>query len=109
VSDSGPVDKLISELVREDPDMVDIVEEFVKELPKRLAQMQAAYTALNWKMLRTLAHQLKGAGGSYGYQSLTELATEMEAGFSRQQADQFQAWMKQLAGMAQAAEAGLKP
>ena len=65
---SGSVpSRLVSQLVIEDPEMIDVVEEFVGELPNRITEMQNAHRELDWELLRTCAHRLKGAGGSYGY------------------------------------------
>ena len=61
-----------------DADMIEVVEEFLDELPKRLAQMQAAVDSADPTTLARLAHQLKGAGGSYGFPCLTDVAAQLE-------------------------------
>jgi len=98
---------LVSQLLADDPDLRDLVEEFVNELPERLQNIRVAYEALDWERLARLAHQLKGAGGSYGYPDISRLAAEMEAAFRRQDAGDFPRWMERLAGLAEAARRGL--
>lgn len=69
---------ITSKLVREDPDMIDLVEEFVEELPQRLSALQSAFESQQIDEVRSLAHQLKGAGGGHGYQILTDKAAALE-------------------------------
>lgn len=74
---SQPVDPIISDLGG-DEDLIDIIEEFVEELPTRVADMNAALEEQNFDELRRLAHQLKGAAGGYGFPSITDSALQVE-------------------------------
>lgn len=62
----------------DDPDMMDIVQEFAAELPKRAAELRSLFEGDQLEALRTLAHQLKGAGGGYGFAPITEAAAALE-------------------------------
>ena len=64
----------------DDPDMSEIVTLFVSELPQRMAAMHAALAAGDIERLRTLAHQLKGAAGGYGFPKLGEAAALIDQG-----------------------------
>lgn len=61
-----------------DEDLADLIVLFVAELPDRLARMQAAADREDWPLLGSLAHQLKGAGGSHGFDVLTPLSYQVE-------------------------------
>jgi HPt (histidine-containing phosphotransfer) domain-containing protein len=61
-----------------EPDMVELIELFVAELPGRLSEMRRAESIGDWAQVGRLAHQLKGAGGSYGFPHLTAAALELE-------------------------------
>lgn len=61
-----------------DPDFREIVEMFVSEIPDRVAALVGAYDGRQWADLRRGAHQLKGAGGGYGYPELTTVASQLE-------------------------------
>lgn len=100
--------KLISELIEEDEDMREIVEEFVDGLAERLDDLCKSYETGDWDRLRTIAHQLKGAGGSYGYPQLSDLGRQMETDFIARQGDQFENFAQQLREMTAAARAGLE-
>lgn len=101
--------KLISELLVDDPDLREVVAEFVDGLDGRVRELQAAYEKLDWQMLGVLAHRLKGAGGSYGYPAMSTLGATMESAFKSQQPGEFKAWMEQLEQLVNAAKAGLAP
>jgi HPt (histidine-containing phosphotransfer) domain-containing protein len=61
-----------------DPDFAEIVALFVDEMPGRVRDMQAHFGCANWDELARLAHQLKGAAGSYGFDQLTPFAAGLE-------------------------------
>jgi HPt (histidine-containing phosphotransfer) domain-containing protein len=61
-----------------DPDMLEIVREFASELPERIARLEALLASRAWPELQTLSHQLKGAGGGYGFAVITEVAARLE-------------------------------
>ena len=49
-----------------------------KSLPKRAAAILDKTNASDWDGVRQAAHQLKGAGGSYGFAPLTPAAARVE-------------------------------
>jgi len=100
--------KLVSQLLEEDAGLRDIVDEFVQGLATRLAELEAAHAKLDWELLATLAHRLKGASGSYGYPEISRLCADMEAAFRAHQAGDFQSQVRQLSGLTAAARAGLE-
>ncbi len=61
-----------------DPDLAEIVDMFVAELPERVAILLQRLERREWNDLRRAAHQLKGAGGSYGFASITASAGRLE-------------------------------
>ena len=68
----------IGSTLSSDPDMVELVELFLSEIPARLGAMAEAFERENWCDLRRVAHQWKGAGGSYGYPRLSAAAAHVE-------------------------------
>ncbi len=61
-----------------DPEMAVLVEFFVAEMPERIERVESLLDSQDWEQLRTFAHQLKGSGGSYGFDQLTPLAANLE-------------------------------
>jgi HPt (histidine-containing phosphotransfer) domain-containing protein len=69
---------LVSEFAG-DPDMAELVEDYVMHLPERAAAISAACASEKLDDLRTLAHQVKGSAGGYGFTPITEQAAQVEA------------------------------
>ena len=61
-----------------DATMQDLVEFFVMELGNRIGAIERAIAADDREALRTLAHQLKGAAGGYGFPSISVSAAALE-------------------------------
>jgi HPt (histidine-containing phosphotransfer) domain-containing protein len=71
------VGPLLSEFAS-DPEMLELVEMFVAQLPGRVEAIRKSVDQIDMAMLAQLAHQLKGAGGGYGFPSITETAGAVE-------------------------------
>lgn len=100
-------DRLVSQLLTEDPGLRDIVQEFVDGLAVRLDELRLAHEKLDWESLTILAHRLKGAAGSYGYPQISTLCAKMEHDFSAHQDAKFTDWIADLGRLTTAARAGL--
>ena len=61
-----------------DPDMLELVEMFVNEMPDRVSSIEQAIRQADIENLARLSHQLKGAAGGYGFTSITEAAAVVE-------------------------------
>ena len=75
---SAPVQDPIHSSLSDDPDMIDLVEEFVENLKGRVTALDATVADNNLGELARLTHQLKGASGGYGFDLLGEAAAELE-------------------------------
>ncbi|MFM7807801.1 MAG: Hpt domain-containing protein [Planctomycetota bacterium] len=62
----------------EDADMRPIVVMFLNEIPRRIESLQANLQAGDRPAFRRIVHQIKGAGGGYGFQSISEAASRLE-------------------------------
>ncbi len=63
----------------EDPDLAEIVEMFVDEMPDRVENILNCLQSEDWDGLRRASHQLKGAAGSYGFPTITPCAGVLES------------------------------
>lgn len=61
-----------------DPEMKELIELFLSELPVRIETLRAAHAAGDSVALRRLAHQLRGASAGYGFPTLGTAAGEVE-------------------------------
>jgi CheY-like chemotaxis protein len=85
-STNAPTQGPLHSTLAGDPDMAELVQMFVGELPARVAAIQQALGAQDLATLKTLSHQLKGAGGGYGFDAITATAAVLE-GHVKAQAD----------------------
>jgi len=69
---------LISKLLAEEPGLESLVIKFIEILPEMLEQLTSALAAPDWDRLKSVAHNLKGLGGGYGYPQVSTLAARLE-------------------------------
>ena len=105
-SDEGTVEPLRSEYA-EDPDLADLVPEFVSGLPGRVCEMRKALQNGDFTRLADLAHQLKGAGGGFGYPSITQAARDLESAAKESDHEAAALALRTVAEFSRRAEAGL--
>ena len=65
-------------LVRVDPDLADLIPGFLDNRRKDISAMQEALTHSDFDTVRLLGHSMKGAGGGYGFDTITEIGAALE-------------------------------
>jgi len=75
VVDGNPI---MSSLLREEPELSDLIHEFVRKLPEMVHKIESAYSENDLEQLRREVHTLKGTGGNFGYAELFELTKRIE-------------------------------
>src|SRR6516162_5033726 len=68
-----PVDPVRS-VSADEPDFREVLEQFAAAMPERAGGLREAHRTAAYDQLRVQAHQLKGAGGGFGFPRLSELA-----------------------------------
>jgi len=58
--------------------MQELIQTFIARLPARAEKMLELVRERDLGQLRQVVHQLKGAGGGYGFSEITKRATEAE-------------------------------
>ncbi len=99
MSQTATIEPIVSTLVEQDPSFSDIVEQFIAGLDGRIQAMRQAVEDNELDMLKALAHQLKGAGGAYGYPILTEAAASLEQHAKEQQIETCRKSLEELASI----------
>lgn len=72
----GP--RVLASEYADDPEMREIVQLFVSELPDRIALIQSACNSRELSSLRRTVHQLKGASAGYGFPTIGQAAGAIE-------------------------------
>ena len=76
----------IRSLLAGEQDMTELIDWFVEELAKDVQRIETALDAADRTQLASIAHQLKGAAGSYGFPALSEQADRVESAIAREEA-----------------------
>ncbi len=71
-------DEVIVSEFADDPEMMEIVDEFLKGLEERANELETALAQNNYTKVASVAHTVKGAAGGYGYSTVGKLAGEIE-------------------------------
>jgi HPt (histidine-containing phosphotransfer) domain-containing protein len=80
IPDPQPMDRFT---VRVDRDLEDIVPEFLANRRKDLQTLRRALAEQDFKTIQMLGHRMKGDGGGYGFDRITEIGGVMELAASR--------------------------
>lgn len=65
-------------IVRVDPDLEEIVPRFLENRQEDIVAIGEALGQDDFETIRILGHSMKGAGGGYGFDAVTDLGREME-------------------------------
>ena len=65
-------------LVRVEADIEDLIPQFLKNREKDIQDMRQAIALNDFEIISGIGHGMKGAGGSYGFEALTDIGTEIE-------------------------------
>jgi PAS domain S-box-containing protein len=105
-ADTAPPPQLLVSRLAHHPKLGPIAARFVTQLPAKLAAMEAAAQKPELHDLADLAHWLKGAGGSMGFDELFEPARRLDDAARRGDASEVPALLQQLQQLAQAIQRG---
>ena len=82
LSEPDPKEKtlspVVSKLVADEPEIADLVVEFIDSIPAMFDKIDHAAKNRDWENLKFAVHSLKGVGGGYGYPELTDIAGKIE-------------------------------
>ena len=74
---------LLSEFA-DDEDMHELIGEFAVSLQETCKKLQRAIEEANLEVVRRIGHQLKGAGGGYGFPLITECGAKLESAVAKE-------------------------
>ncbi len=77
-SETPAVQGAITSEYADDSDLAEVIDEFIAGLGDQVVAMRQALANGHFEEFRRLSHQLKGAGGSYGFPCLTDVAKKLE-------------------------------
>jgi len=78
VDDRLIVEPIVSTILEEEPDLIDLISRFSKKLPDTIQQLRTLHSERNYEELAKQIHDLKGVSGNMGYMELSQLAGRLE-------------------------------
>lgn len=96
-----------STLLEQDPSLAELVQQFVHlRLPDYMDQLQVMVAQAQWREISELLHQLKGAGGAYGFPTLSTQCEDWTADLSQGDALRVSVHYRALAQLVERIRAG---
>ena len=83
-------------LVSVDRDLEDIIPGYLTNRQKDIADMSAALEGGDFETIRVLGHRMKGSGGGYGFDQITEIGAALEQAAKVGEGDAIQARIAEL-------------
>ena len=80
-----------------DPDLEDLIPGFLNNRRNDVEQIRASLRTGDYATIRLLGHSMKGAGGGYGFDPITEYGGEMEQAALQQDVAAIEASLARLA------------
>lgn len=65
-------------IVHIDPDLEDLIPGFLANRQRDVASLQALVDQRDYPAIRLIGHSMKGAGGGYGFDPITEVGDQLE-------------------------------
>lgn len=65
-------------IVRVDADLEDLIPEFLENRKKDLQHLRELLEKKDWEGIRSIGHTMKGIGGGYGFDGITEIGAALE-------------------------------
>jgi len=84
-------------IVHVDPDIADLIPGFLENRHKDIKTMGEALTQGDFETIQVLGHSMKGAGGSYGFDAVTDIGKSLEEAAKNNNAEGIQRSVQELA------------
>ena len=85
-------------LVRANPKIADLMPVFLRNCRQNVIAMLDALDRGDFETVEILGHGMRGAGGSYGFQAITEIGAALEQVAESADSDASRKWVGELSG-----------
>ena len=83
--------------VRVDADIADLIPGFLEDRQRDITAMLEAVEEHHYETVRLLGHRMKGCGGSYGFDAITEIGGALEQAANDKNSEKIRHWVGELA------------
>ena len=89
-------EKMEKIVVRVDEDLEDLIPGFLDNRHKDVETMTAALACGDYETVRVLGHSMKGSGGGYGFDAITDIGMSLETAAKEADSSELQKWINEL-------------
>ncbi len=83
-------------IVQVDPDLEDLIPGFLENRNSDVEKLRSALDDNDFENLRSIGHSIKGVGGGYGFDLMSELGADIEFAAKESNADEIREKINQL-------------
>ncbi len=65
-------------IIQGDPDLEDLIPGFLNNRAEDVNRIRTALAASDLEKIRIIGHSMKGAGGGYGFDAITDIGADIE-------------------------------
>jgi HPt (histidine-containing phosphotransfer) domain-containing protein len=84
-------------IVHVDEEIEDLIPGFLENRRKDVNRLQEALTSGDYETIRTLGHGMKGAGGGYGFDAITDIGGSLEIAAKQKNTEEIRKGIDELA------------
>lgn len=84
-------------LVQVDPELEDLIPGFLESRHKDVESMRQALDRRDYDDIRVLGHRMKGSGGGYGFETISQIGSALEKAALEENDAEIQRHLKELA------------
>jgi signal transduction histidine kinase len=96
-SEPPPVENLEKVVIHADPEIADLIPKFLDNRQKDIHLIETALEKNDFEAIRLLGHSMKGAGGGYGFDGVTEIGKNLEEAAKEANSDKIRNGVHELA------------
>ncbi len=93
LGDSNPKGKII---VSVDPDLEELIPEFLEMRQEDIQSMLGSLEKGDYKNIELLGHSMKGSGGGYGFDGITDIGRSIEVAAKEANSEEIKKWINEL-------------
>jgi signal transduction histidine kinase/DNA-binding response OmpR family regulator len=79
-----------------DPDLKDIIPGYLERMSNDIKTILSALEKVNYETIRILGHSMKGSGGSYGFDAITDIGLHLEEAVKNKNSEDIKKWVSKL-------------
>ena len=83
-------------IVRVDEDLEDLIPGFLENRQEDIRYIRESLGKGDYDTIGRLGHSMKGCGGGYGFDMITDIGASIETAAKGQDSDQIQKWLAEL-------------